>query len=71
MWLPINDILKDREDEPKMDISLFKDYEVSWLIDLVDVKIYELKKDRQRNNTGITQYQTLKSKLQELKKVSV
>lgn len=71
MWLPINDILKDREDEPKMDISLFKDYEVRWLIDLVDVKIYELKKDRQRNNTDITQYQTLKSKLQELKKVSV
>lgn len=71
MWLPINDILKDREDEQKMDISLFKDYEVSWLIDLVDVKIYELKKDKVKNYSTVIQYETIKSKLQELKKVSV
>lgn len=71
MWLPINDILKDRGDEPKMDISLFKDYEVGWLIDLVDVKIYELKKDKVKNYSTITQYETIKSKLREVKKQSV
>ena len=71
MWLPINDILKDSEDEPKMDISVFKDYEVSWLMDLVDVKIYELKKDKEKNYSVIKQYETIKSKLREVKKQAV
>ena len=71
MWLPINDILKDIGDEPKMDISLFKDYEVSWLMDLVDVKIYELKKDKEKNYSVIKQYETIRSKLREVKKQSV
>ena len=71
MWLPINNILKDIGDEPKMDISLFKDYEVSWLMDLVDVKIYELKKNKEKNYSVIKQYETIKSKLREVKKQAV
>ena len=71
MWLPINDILKDSGDEPKMDISVFKDYEVSWLMDLVDVKIYELKKNKEKNYSVIKQYETIKSKLREVKKQAV
>ena len=71
MWLPINDILKDSGDEPKMGISVFKDYEVSWLMDLVDVKIYELKKNKEKNYSVIKQYETIKSKLREVKKQAV
>ena len=71
MWLPINNILKDIGDEPKMDISVFKDYEVSWLMDLVDVKIYELKKNKEKNYSVIKQYETIKSKLREVKKQAV
>lgn len=71
MWLPINDILKGSEDESKMCISVFKDYEVSWLIDLVDVKIYELKKDKEKNYSVIKQYEIIRSKLGEVKKQAV
>ena len=71
MWLPINDILKDSGDEQKKDIIVFKDYEVSWLMDLVDVKIYELKKDKVKNYSSIIQYETIRSKLREVKKQSV
>lgn len=68
MWLPIVDVIKESEVKPERDINALKEFEVSWLMDLVDVKIYELKKDKVKNYTEIIQYSTINTKLQEIKR---